>query len=146
MSEADDSISRPSRGEPFSETAGPPFGHQSQLDFDIAFYDAILELDPEYIDVLRCQGELLSRKGSHDRALVVDRRLAELLPGDSVVRYNLACSLAIGGLDAESLVVLESALEAGYDDFDHLAFDTDLDSLRSNTAFHALLRRYATDL
>ena len=146
MSDADDSFLRPSSGEPFSKLAGAAFRQQSQLDFDIAFYDAILECDPEYIDVLRCQGELLSRKGLHGRALAVDRRLAELLPGDPVVQYNLACSLAMGGLDEESLAALEAALAAGYDDFEHLALDKDLDSLRASLAFHALLRRYAVDL
>jgi tetratricopeptide (TPR) repeat protein len=145
MPEADDLFSRSYRGEPFSESAGMAFIQQSQLDFDIAFYDVILEHAPEYVDVLRCQGELLSRKGLHDRALAVDRRLAELVPGDSVVLYNLACSLAMGGLDEESLAALEAALQAGYDDFEHLAFDKDLDSLRANSVFHALLRRYAAE-
>jgi tetratricopeptide (TPR) repeat protein len=146
MSEADDLFSRSSGGEPFSKLAGEALRRQSQLDFDIAFYDAILEHGPEYIDVLRCQGELLSRKGLHGRALAIDRRLAELLPGDPVVQYNLACSLAMGGHDEESLAALEAAFESGYDDFEHLALDKDLDGLRANAAFHALLRRYDADL
>jgi len=146
MSEADDLFARSSSGEPFPNLAGTAFRGQSQLDFDIAFYDAILESDPEYIDVLRCQGELLSRKGLHGRALAIDRRLAEILPGDPVVQYNLACSLAMGGLDEESLAALQAALEAGYDDFEHLALDKDLDGLRGNRAFQALLRRFDADL
>ncbi|HVC97227.1 MAG TPA: hypothetical protein VND64_26340 [Pirellulales bacterium] len=146
MSEADDAFSRASYGEPSSELAAAAICRQSQLDFDIAFYDAILECDPEYVDVLRCQGELLSRKGLHGRALTIDRRLAGLLPGDPVVHYNLACSLAMGGLEEESLAALVAALEAGYDDFEHLEFDKDLDGLRANPAFHALLRRFAADL
>ncbi len=38
---------KPAKSEPFSK---------GQLDFDIAFYDRILERDPNFVDVLRCQG------------------------------------------------------------------------------------------
>jgi hypothetical protein len=142
MSVPDDFVVRPSGGDQFPESAVAAFRQQSQLDFDVAFYDAILEREPDYVDVLRCQGELLSRKGLHDRALVVDRRLAGLMPGDCVVQYNLACSLALGGFDDEALAALAAALEAGYYDFEHLDADKDLDSLRASSAFQALLRRY----
>ncbi len=93
-------------------------------------------------DVLRCQGELLSRKGLNDLALVVDRRLAKLLPADFVVRYNLACSLAVGGFRREAIAALRKALEQGYDDFEYLENDGDLDSLREDPTFHALLREF----
>jgi hypothetical protein len=144
MSEPEDFIVRPGAGEAFPESAVAAFRRQSQVDFDIAFYDAVLERGPDYIDVLRCQGELLSRKGLHARALVVDRRLAELLPGDCVVQYNLACSLALAGCDDEAMASLRTAFKAGYRDFAHLADDRDFDGLRDNPAFQALLRKYAT--
>lgn len=115
---------------------------KGQLDFDIGFYERILKREPDYIDVLRCQGELLSRKGQHERALAVDRRLAELLPGDFVIRYNLACSLAVGGHRREAIQALRAALEQGYDDFEYLETDSDLDALRDDPAYRALMREY----
>jgi predicted Zn-dependent protease len=115
---------------------------KAQLDFDIAFYDRILKRQPDYVDVLRCQGELLSRRGLHERALVIDRRLAELLPHDFVIRYNLACSLAVGGFRREAIVALRAALENGYDDFEYLETDSDLDTLRDDPAYRALMREY----
>ncbi|MBI2827457.1 MAG: hypothetical protein HYX69_22510 [Planctomycetia bacterium] len=118
-----------------------PFPKQ-QLDFDVAFYGRILERQPDYVDVLRCQGELLSRKGLHELALAVDRRLAELLPADCIVRYNLACSLAMGGHRREAIAALRAALERGYDDFEYLDADSDLDALREDPAYRALLREY----
>jgi len=115
---------------------------QSQLDFDIGFFDSILARAPDYLDVLRCQGELLSRKGLHERALVIDRRLAESLPKDSVVHYNLACSLAQNSLHDESLDVLRRAFELGYDDFEHLDYDDDLDLLRRDPRYLALVKEF----
>jgi tetratricopeptide (TPR) repeat protein len=139
MPSADDSRSATPQDKPAGKAE--PFA-RGQLDFDIAFYDRILQRDPNYIDVLRCQGELLSRKGLHERALGIDRRLAELLPTDFVIRYNLACSLAVGGHRREAIAALRAALEQGYDDFEYLENDGDLDSLREDPAYVALLREY----
>jgi tetratricopeptide (TPR) repeat protein len=140
MSSADEQPTSTPKGKP-QAAKGEPFA-KSQLDFDIAFYDRILRRQPDYIDVLRCQGELLSRKGLHSLALAIDRRLAELLPTDYVIRYNLACSLAMGGYRREAIVALRAALENGYDDFEFLESDSDLDALRDDPAYRALLREY----
>ncbi|HEX4128555.1 MAG TPA: hypothetical protein VHZ24_00845 [Pirellulales bacterium] len=115
-------------------------GEQSQLDFDLAFYDAVLRRSPNCLDVLRCQGELLTRKGLHERALVIDRRLVLLLPEEPVVRYNLACSLALNGEPGEAIDELRNALELGYEDLDFLQTDADLDSLRDDPRYQALMR------
>lgn len=114
----------------------------SQLDFDISFYDAILERAPNYLDVLRCQGGLLARKGLHERSLVLDRRLVTLVPDDEVARYNLACNLAISGRVGESLAQLRKALELGYRDFRYLTMDSDLDALRATDEYDELARKY----
>ncbi len=118
---------------------------QDQLDFDIEFYDCVLGRNPHYLDVLRVQGELLSRRGLHEKALSVDRRLADLLPDDAFVWYNLACSLSQMGMSPEALAALRKAFEQGYDDLAHLAIDTDLDSLRDMRAFDDMLREFGVE-
>jgi predicted Zn-dependent protease len=115
---------------------------QSQLDFDIEFFQRVLERQPDFVDVLRCQGQLLTRKGLHARALEVDRRLVELRPGDGVAHYNLACSLALGRRPGEAIAELERAFENGYDDFEYLEADSDLASIRDLPAYAELCRRY----
>jgi hypothetical protein len=117
----------------------------SQLDFEIGFFDAILAVEPEYVDVLRCQGELLTRKGLHDKAVELDRRLVRLQPEDCVVHYNFACSLALGNHAREALYELRKACEKGYEDFSYLETDSDLDNIREQPEFKALLREYWRD-
>lgn len=117
----------------------------SQLDFEIDFFEAILSVEPEYVDVLRCQGELLTRKGLHDRAVEVDRRLVRLQPDDCVVHYNFACSLAQGNQLGEALAELRKAFERGYDDFTYLETDSDLENLREQPGFKALLKEFWLD-
>ncbi len=115
---------------------------QTQLDFDVDFFGRVLARDPDYVDVLRCQGELLTLRGEHQRALEIDRRLADLRPQDCIVRYNLACSLAIDRQTDEAVAQLRRAIEYGYDDFGFLECDRDLDNLREHPGFVALLKEY----
>ena len=88
-----------------------------QDDFDVAFFDRILERESGNIDVIRRQAELLSKQGNHQDALSLDRQLVELLPKDKIVRYNLACSLALTSQVSAAVAELRAAIELGYSDF-----------------------------
>lgn len=123
-------------------TAVTRWKNQDQLEFDIEFYDHILERNPDQVEVLRVQGELLSRRGLHRRALKVDQRLVELRPLDGVAHYNLACSLALLGQSEEALAELWQAFEVGYDDVVHLESDPDLESVRELPGYQDLLQTY----
>lgn len=118
---------------------------RSQVDFDLEFFGRILSRAPEFVDVLRCQGELLTRKGMNEDALRVDRQLARLLPDDCIVRYNLACSLALVGETLAAIDELRAAFERGYIDLGHLEIDSDLDGLREHPAFQLLLEEFGLD-
>lgn len=142
MSVLDDYPERAAASGGFPPALIARFAERSQADFEIEFFDRILQRDAKYIDVLRCQGELLTRKGLHQRALEVDLRLAELLPHDCIVHYNLACSLALGQREHEAIEELRAAIEQGYDDFGFMITDADLDSLRENPGYRALLREF----
>src|SRR5581483_2781174 len=116
MSHADEPYEFNPLGSELPDALVAAFRDQSQLDFDLAFFDQILEREPDFIDVLRCLGELLTRDALHERALAVDERLVALLPDDSVAQYNLACSLALLGESRAAIDALRRALECGYDD------------------------------
>ena len=117
------------------------FGRLNQLDFDLDFFERLLARNPDSIEVLRVLGELASRRGLHDRALELDRRLVGRLPADSLARYNLACSLALSGRCDEAIVCLGAAFDLGYDDVAHMEVDPDLASIRERPEFRALVGR-----
>ena len=115
------------------------FGKLGQLDFDIDFFEKLLARNGDDVEVLRVLGELVSKKGLHERAVEIDQRLVARLPKDFLARYNLACSLALAGRAAEAVDSLTTAILLGYDDIAHLEVDPDLDSLRERPDFRALL-------
>jgi len=117
------------------------FGRLNQLDFDLDFFERLLARNPDSIEVLRVLGELASRRGLHDRALDLDRRLVSRLPADSLARYNLACSLALAGRCDEAIVCLGVAFDLGYDDVAHMEVDPDLASIRERPEYRALVGR-----
>lgn len=128
---------------PLPEAPDTPrwFGDLSQRDFDVEFYERVLERQPDNIRTLKLLGELYARQGQYDHALRVDRRLVELVPRDPVVRYNLACSLAMQGMPEESIAELRRAIEMGYHDLGQLEVDPDLESIRNLPQYQALARQ-----
>jgi len=56
--------------------------------------------------------------------------------------YNAACIHVLTGNPTKALQYLEQSLVAGFDNFDHMYNDEDLDPLRQLPAFKALLIKY----
>ncbi|MFN0205897.1 MAG: TPR end-of-group domain-containing protein [Planctomycetota bacterium] len=86
-------------------------------------------------------GTVLTRLGRYREGLEIDRRLVRLQPGQPVLRYNLACSLALVEMNDEAVEELTKAIELGYDDVEHMLKDRDLESLRHDERFEELVRR-----
>ncbi|MEO1991796.1 MAG: hypothetical protein ABGW78_07680 [Pirellulales bacterium] len=117
------------------------FGRLNQLDFDIDFYEKLLQKNGDSLEVLRILAELVSKKGLMSRAVELDNKIVELLPEDFLARYNLACSLARAGKSDEAIDSLSQSILLGYDDLAHMDVDPDLDSIRDLPDFQALLGR-----
>jgi tetratricopeptide (TPR) repeat protein len=120
----------------------PRLVDQSQLDFELDFYGGILQRQPEYVDVLRVMGNLLTLKGRYTDGLQIDRRLVQLRPQDALAHYNLACSYALLQKPDLALKTLRRAVELGYRDFRYMREDRDLDSIRHDPRFRQLMREY----
>jgi tetratricopeptide (TPR) repeat protein len=121
------------------------FGEMGQAEFEVDFYERILDRHPNYVVVLRALGEQLARRRLYARSLEIDRRLVSLVPHDCVARYNLACSLAMQGAPRQAIEELGRAIEYGYDDFGHLEIDPDLESVRKLPAYRDLLRQFGLE-
>jgi len=56
--------------------------------------------------------------------------------------YNIACCLSRTGNIHDGLLALLEALQMGYEDFDQLRQDPDLEAIRADTKFEPLMQRF----
>lgn len=108
-------------------------------EFEIRFFESVLSRDPAYTDVVEILGGLYTKHGRIADGLKMDRRLVKLQPRNATAHYNLACSLALSKRKSDALRSLRAAVELGYDDFDWMQQDPDLDPLKEHPSFVALL-------
>lgn len=115
---------------------------QSQLDFEIKFFTAIIERLPTFVDALRAHGNNLTLKGRIAEGMAIDKRLIQLRPEDCLAHYNLACSYALMKQTDQAINTLRKAVELGYRDFRYMKQDRDLESVHRDPRFRQLLREF----
>jgi len=108
-------------------------------EFEIKFYESILQRDPNYAAVVELLGGLYTRQGRIADGLKMDRKLVKLQPANPTAHYNLACSLALSKRNTAALDELKRAVQLGYSDFDWMQQDPDLEVLKNHPEFRALL-------
>ncbi len=107
--------------------------------FEIEFFEAVHHRCPGYIEVVGLLGGLYTRVGRIADGLKMDRKLVRLEPGNPTAHYNLACSLALCKKRPDALRSLRKAVSLGYDDFDWMQQDPDLELLKDDPEFRQLL-------
>ena len=112
---------------------------KSDPQFEIAFYESVLNRDPNYSEVIELLGGLYTKQGRIADGLRMDRKLVKLQPANATAHYNLACSLALTKRKRAALHSLRQAIELGYRDFDWMQQDPDLEELKEHPDFVALL-------
>ena len=115
---------------------------QPQIDFELDFFPALLARRPDFVEVLKAHAKNLAQIRRHPEGLEYDRRITRLRPHDALARYNLACSLVLTRHVDEGMLELRRAVELGYRDFAFMMKDRDLDGIRRDPRFRALLREF----
>lgn len=102
-------------------------------------YERAIELlqNRRYDEAIAIYADALQKLDSY--GWLPDEMRAELR---QLAHYNTACGYALKGETKKALQHFETSLEYGFDDFDHIAEDSDLDSIRNEEAFKAAVRRY----
>jgi serine/threonine protein kinase/Flp pilus assembly protein TadD len=99
-----------------------------------------LELNPDDARALYLAGGALMQLGEKERALEFARRAEAIDSSDPGVLYNIACIFALGGQPDEAIKRLDLAIQNGFGHREWLENDGDLDSLRGDPRFQALLK------
>ncbi len=102
-------------------------------------FDLLLTRTPPDGRALYDVGRDLLKYADYDRAARAFVAAAEAGVREGTSLYNAACARALANQNPEALVLLQRALDAGFDDPDHLREDDDLDSLRAEPRFRQLV-------
>ena len=100
-----------------------------------------LELNPDDARALYLGGGALVQVGERERGLEWARRAQAIDPDDPGVLYNVACVHAFLGQSDEAFACLEKSIRNGFGHREWLENDSDLDSLRADQRFQALLSK-----
>jgi serine/threonine protein kinase/tetratricopeptide (TPR) repeat protein len=100
-----------------------------------------LELNPDDSRALYLGAGALMQQGDRATAVEWASRARKANESDSMVLYNVACVYALGGMAAEALECLESAIQNGFGHREWLDNDSDLDALRPDPRFQALMQK-----
>ncbi len=108
----------------------------------IADYTQAIEIDSNYAQAYHNRGAAKARLKDYTGAMADYTQAIALNPNYALAYYNLCCTYSLKGETAEAIKHLRRALELGYDNFNNIAKDTDLDNLRQLKAFQDLISQF----
>ncbi|MEC8972844.1 MAG: hypothetical protein VX509_02935 [Verrucomicrobiota bacterium] len=111
------------------------------LDIEIAFLEGLTQRDPKYVEALQLLGDHYTQRDRCRDGLAVDEHLAKLLPDNSMVFYNLACSYSLTDQIDESITALNKAVHLGYKDSQWMDKDPDLNNVRTDPRYKRIRRQ-----
>lgn len=108
----------------------------------VALIQRHLEQEPDDVRALYLGGGALVSLGRVEEGLTLAQRALTIEPNDAGVLYNVACLYSVAGRVPEAIGYLEQALDAGFSQKEWIENDSDLDRLRKEPRFQALMRRF----
>ncbi|WP_372805980.1 tetratricopeptide repeat protein [Pontiella sp.] len=114
-------------------------GHAQHDAVELAFLQKVSERLPEDVEILQALADLYTRTGKYQEGLVIDLKLSHQLPHDNLVWYNLGCSYSLTNRPDDAFEALSKAVDLGYNDYDWMKTDPDLNNLHADPRFESLL-------
>ncbi len=100
-----------------------------------------LELNPGDVRALSLAASALVETGAREEGLEWAERAVTLAPNETMLMYNVACLYSLAGEPDRSFDFLERAIETGLAHRAWLESDNDLDSIRDDPRFQAILEK-----
>lgn len=113
-------------------------------DYDKAetYYNKAKEISPEDYTIYNGFGYLYLRKNSPKKSEEAFTRAIELAPDVAWNYYNMCCMYSLTGNPKKALQYLKQALDKGMNDIEHIKKDPDLNPIRQEAGFKALMKEY----
>jgi Flp pilus assembly protein TadD len=87
------------------------------------------------------RGSAYATLGQYNKAHEDFNKTITLRPNDSGAYYNYACMFALQKNAAQACKWLQSAIERGYNNWEHIKEDKDFDNIRDTACFIDILNK-----
>ena len=121
---------------------GSVFANLQHLDSAIVMYKRSLQLDPSYVTATINLGLAYHDAQQYDSAISYIRKAVLLNPKDPIPYYYLALSYAKNNKPEDALRYLEQALQRGYNLYEYIIAEQDLQSIHKYPAYKAMMKKY----
>lgn len=108
----------------------------------IAEFTNAINKDPNYAEAYAGRAGAYMLQGKNNKALDDLKKAKELKPDSASIRYNLACVHSLMGNTDYGLDELDAALSKGFNDYDSLRKDPDINNLRKKVEFQKILEKH----
>ena len=103
--------------------------------FELDFFKSLYRRLPNDKRVVSILAEIYTHSGLIDEGLRLDRKLVRIDSSNALAHYNLACSLSLKLRLKDAMESLRQSIKLGYNDFNWMLEDKDLEALRETTIF-----------
>ncbi len=112
---------------------------RGDLNSAISWLEKATTLQPDFPQALNNLAMAHTFAGQHDRALEVFQKLIAFQPDNAANYYNVAVLYALQNKKADALEWLNKAVEKGYDNWELIKTDKDLDNIRNSEGYRVLI-------
>jgi spermidine synthase len=116
------------------------FYYQSgKMEQAVEHFKEALRIDPKHVKTLFMMGSVMADQGKLDAALGYYEEALALAPESVPGHYNMACVLARKKEIGRAAESLRKAIKAGFNDWEHLRGDPDLENIRHTRSYQEMM-------
>lgn len=101
----------------------------------------LVDQEPENAQGWQLLGYSLHAIGKIDEAIEAHQSATKFESTKALGHYNLACAYSLQNKASDALSHLEKAMDAGFDNINHIKNDSDLENVRSSNAYTELMAK-----
>ena len=115
-------------------------GFLKEIDEAIQSIQELLEVNPEDPRLHYDLGNLYYKKGEFDKTIFQYQKSLSIQPDNPSTYYNLACMYSMQNRLEKSLDFLKKAIEKGYENWEQIKTDGDLENIRGTSGYRELVK------
>ncbi|MCL5063205.1 MAG: tetratricopeptide repeat protein [Nitrospiraceae bacterium] len=124
---------------------GNSYFQKNQYDLAIEDYNKAIILEPFHFEAYGNRGNAYKRKKQYDRALEDYNKAIDIEPQNAIDHYNKACLYSEMNNAEEACKWLKRSVEKGFNNWNHIKTDRDLDNIRSAPCYKEVVAGKGTN-